>query len=306
MYRRTGVLAHIGVGADEAYVLIDKANPHAVHELMMMSAGDTVRPGLHDHSSTFGTTLGAVARCWAEHCQDFGLHPVLAWSYDPATQDRESIQGEKRWHAHLSGRTPAELKTIAERSRPAGTLPWRRRRRIVEEASVLGTLLAGECLETTRLRTMQPTPALASSSATAALRLHMTRGWASLTDPGFLTDICTLHHLVRIIYEEIFAGCCTGRAGWWRRPRLVSTDPATVNLPLSRRARHALGHYLKALRPELITDTAALQKTANEPPTSTPWAVWPIPCASVRTSAAFSCICGSMSSPTWAAPVCPS
>lgn len=66
IYRRTGVLAHIGLGPDEAYALIDKQQPHAVFEVMVLSAGRRRRAGLHNHSSRFGTAMGALAGCWRE------------------------------------------------------------------------------------------------------------------------------------------------------------------------------------------------------------------------------------------------
>lgn len=91
VYGWTKVHAHINLSPDEGYALTDKRSPHALCELMLMSAGTTHRPGLHDHSSEFGAALGVVAACFAEHCRTYELSPVVSWSYDPNTLDRESI-----------------------------------------------------------------------------------------------------------------------------------------------------------------------------------------------------------------------
>jgi hypothetical protein len=103
----------------------------------------------------FGLALGAVTACFAEHCQADGLYPVLSWSYDPATIDRESIQGEKRFHAHLVGRTQYELQRVDALTVPARAYPTRQRRRIVDEASVLGAMLAADCLAGVRLKAVE-------------------------------------------------------------------------------------------------------------------------------------------------------
>lgn len=60
IWRRTGVLAHVGAGPDESYMLIDKRHPHAEYEIMVMSAGARLRPGLPDHSPAFAAALGAM------------------------------------------------------------------------------------------------------------------------------------------------------------------------------------------------------------------------------------------------------
>lgn len=259
LYGRTEVLAHIGLNADETYMLIDKTNPHALHELMMMSAGHPVRSGLHQHSPAFGTAFGAIANCWVGHCLDNGLQPLVAWSYDPDTEDRETIQGEKRWHAHLMARTPAEMDAIALRAVPAGLVPHKRRRRIAEEASVLAALLAHDCLHATRLETMEPTPFLERPSSTAALRLRLAEGWASLARSAFHADVRVLHELMQTLYDRILGGCFQGKAACWQRARLVNRDPAAVDLPLSRRSRDALGHYLAALYSTMVADADGLR-----------------------------------------------
>lgn len=256
IYERTGVLAHIGFAPDEGYVLVDKGNPHALNELMVMSAGRSMRPGLHDHSSAFATALGALAACFAAHCEDFDLYPVVSWSYDPATRDRESIQGEKRFHAHLVGRTPRERALVAERARPAGELAARRRRRIVEEVSVLAAAMAADCFDLDALRVLAPIAPSTSAAATATIQMRVDGGWAAFADGALYADLVYVHRKLRRVYDAIMQACGTGQAGDWTRPHIDPDRVQDVRLPLRNATRDALGHYLTALRPDVIDQPA--------------------------------------------------
>jgi hypothetical protein len=263
IWRRTGVLAHVGIGPDESYMLIDKRYPHAEREIMVMSAGARLRPGLHDHSPAFAAALGALTACFAGYCAAAGLYPVLSWSYDPATIDRESIQGEKRFHAHLVGRTGHELAQAASLAVPAGAYPARRRRRTVDEACILGAMIAGDCLASVRLHALELIEPLSTSQATACLQLRVRGGWPSFTDPALFTDLRTLHQILRGIYDATARACLTGAAGQWQRPALDASQASQVRLPLSVASRDALAHYLTALQPSLLADTAFYADTRN-------------------------------------------
>ncbi|WP_159393960.1 hypothetical protein [Streptomyces sp. NRRL F-5755] len=263
IYDRAGVLAHIACAPDEGYALTDKASPHAVHELMMISAGRSRRPGLDDHSAAFGRALGVVAGAFALHCADNDLSPALSWSYDPHTLDRPSIQGEKRFHAHLIGRTPAEQAAVAQQAVPAADLDPLRRRRIVEEASVLGALLTADCVDPDALRVLRPVAALSSPASTCAAVFGVPGGWGALADPGVHEDLVYVHRKLRRAYEEISRACLTGTAGPWRRPAVDADRVQDVRLPLSPRSRSALGHYLSALRPDLTPQGPATAQRAR-------------------------------------------
>lgn len=263
IWQRTGVLAHVGVGPDESYMLIDKQHPHAQHEIMVMSAGTRLRPGLHEHSPAFTAALGAMAACFAGHCATAALYPVLSWSYDPATTDRESIQSEKRFHAHLIGRTGRELALAARHAIPAGGYPARQRRRTVDEACVLGAMLAGDCLATVRLHVLELIEPLSTPQSTACLQLRVPRGWQAFTDPALFADLRTLHRILRRIYDATARACLTGTSGVWQRPILDASRADQVRLPLSRASRDALEHYLAALRPGLLASTGFYADARN-------------------------------------------
>jgi hypothetical protein len=263
IWQRTGVLAHVGAGPDESYMLIDKQHPHAEYEVMVMSAGTRLRPGLHEHSPAFIGALGAMTACFARHCATAGLYPVMSWSYDPATVDRESIQGEKRFHAHLIGRTAHELARAASLAAPAGAYSARQRRRTIDEACVLGAMLAGDCLASTRLTTLELVEPLSTPQATASLQFRVPGGWSSFTDPALFADLRTLHQTLREIYDATARACLTGTAGPWHRPRLDASQAGQVQLPLSTASHDALVHYLAGLEPGLLTNTAVYSDPLN-------------------------------------------
>ncbi|MCT9141724.1 hypothetical protein [Streptomyces violarus] len=263
VYGWTKVHAHINVSPDEGYALTDKRSPHALYELMLMSAGTTHRPGLHDHSPEFGKALGVVAACFAEHCGAYELSPVVSWSYDPNTLDRESIQGEKRFHAHLVGRTPKERAEVAERATRAGGLSAVRSRRIVEEASVLGALVSADVVDGDALRVLQPVPVLSTPTATATAQFLLPQGWQTLTNPELHADLGYIHRKLRKMYDEIMRACTTGTSGMWRRPAIRDFDPEGIDVPLRAVTRAALAHYLRALRPELLSGPVARSRTTH-------------------------------------------
>jgi hypothetical protein len=270
-------------------MLLDKRQPHAQHEVMMMSAGRRVRPGLHDHSPSFTAALGAMTACFAGHCHAAGLYPVLSWSYDPATVDRESIQGEKRFHAHLVGRTGHELALVAGLTLPARAYPARQRRRTVDEACILGAMLAGDCLATVRLRTLELIEPLSTAQATACLQLRVPRGWHSFTDAALFADLRTLHGILREIYTAIAIACLTGAVGIWQRPVVDASRVGQVRLPLSPVSRDALAHYLTGLQPGLLSQTEFYADPRNRQRTTD---VYPL--ADLAYSVCFSEHCGEL------------
>ncbi|MER5870488.1 hypothetical protein [Streptomyces sp. NPDC002044] len=253
LYDRTTVFGHVVISPDEAFALTNKSAPHALFELMVISAGATHRPGLHDHSAQFGAAFGVMADAFADHCRAYDLTSVVSWSYDPATVDRESIQGEKRFHAHLVGRTQAERATVAEMAVRAGALSATRSRRIVEEASVLGSLLSADCVDPDALRVLVPVPALSTPTATVTAQFLLPEGWASLTDPGLHADLAYVQRKLRRTYNEIVSTCTTGVTGMWERPVVREFDADDISIPLRPATRATLAHYLRALRPEILT-----------------------------------------------------
>lgn len=263
VYGWTKVHAHINLSPDEAYALTDKRSPHALYELMLMSAGTTHRPGLHDHSTEFGKALGVVAASFAEHCHAYELTPVVSWSYDPKTLDRESIQGEKRFHAHLVGRTRTDRAEVAERAVRVGGLSAVRARRIVEEASVLGALVSADVVDGDALRVLRPVPALSTPTATATAQFLLPHGWETLTHPELHADLAYIHRKLRKVYDEVMRVCTTGTSGRWRRPTIREFDPENIDVPLRAATRTTLAHYLRALRPEILSGPVARSRTAH-------------------------------------------
>jgi hypothetical protein len=263
IWRRTAVLAHVGAGPDESYMLIDKQHPHAQHELMLMSAGTELRAGLQDHSASFTAALGAVTACFAACCHDAGLYPVLSWSYDPATHDRESIQGEKRFHAHLVGRTQHEVALVERLARPASEYPAGLRRRVLDEAGVLAALLVGDCLGEVQLCAVELVAPLSTPQATAGLQFRVPGGWAAFAGGALTSDLRAIHRVLRHVYDAIARACLAGQSGLWKRPILDAGQAGHVALPLSACSQETLSHYLSGLRPDILADTRSLADPRN-------------------------------------------
>ncbi|MEU6622059.1 hypothetical protein ABZ926_15015 [Streptomyces litmocidini] len=263
LYDRTTVLGHVSTSPDEAYAITDKTSPHALYELMIVSAGNTIRSGLHDHSPQFGQAFGVMAHSFANHCHAYDLAPIVSWSYDPHTLDRASIQGEKRFHSHFVGRTQADRTTVAATAVRAAQLPTTRARCIVEEASVLGSLLAADCVDRDALRLLVPVPALSTPLSTLTAQFLLPNGWESLTDPGLHADLSYIYRALRRTYDEILRVCTTGTSGPWKRPAVREFDVDHIEIPLRPETRATLAHYLRALRPDLLSDSSSRARNAH-------------------------------------------
>jgi len=308
LHARSDVLAHVTIGHDDGYVLVDKATPHGLYEVMVMSATWGVLAGLHQHSRRFHAAFGALVVAFVAHCRQYGLYPTVGWSYDPDTHDRESIQGEKRFHAHLIGRSHDELAFIGAHAKPAARCSATRRRRICEEASVIGALVVGDLLKPRSLGAVELVAPLSSATATISVQVRLKDGWAAFARPSLFADLACLHVTFQRAYTAVVGACAVGAAGRWQRPR-VQVDPerlAALGLALGPSARAALGHYLRALRPEVLDRTpppsGKTPATVWSPPMSTRWLAWPIRSGSPSMPATSTATCAQVSSPTWAAP----
>ncbi|MFD3998999.1 hypothetical protein [Streptomyces sp. NPDC058583] len=263
LYNRTTVLGHVSLSPDEAYAITDKTSPHALYEVMIVSAGNTIRSGFHDHSRGFGQAFGVMAHSFANHCREYDLAPIVSWSYDPNTLDRASIQGEKRFHSHFVGRTKADRETVAATAVRAAQLPTTRARCIVEEASILGSLLSADCVDRDALRVLVPVPALSTPMATLTAQFLLPNGWESLTSPGLHDDLSYIYRALRRTYDEIIGTCTTGTSGLWKRPTVREFDADKIGIPLRPETRATLAHYLRALRPDLLSDGSASGRTRS-------------------------------------------
>lgn len=151
------------------------------------------------------------------------------------------------------GRTPAEMDTVRRRVVPASALIPVRRRRIVEESSVLAALILYDCRELVRLHTLTVSPFSAPTAPAAGFRLRLTDGWASLSNPYFASDLRALHHLLEMILQHVCQVCLRGESDLWIRPRVATSDCSSVDLPLRASTRRVLEYYLAALRPDAST-----------------------------------------------------
>jgi len=120
-------------------MVTDKTHPHAVREAMWMHGEDepiaTVGeyfakdPDLSRSLTLFQQMAGSAVAA-----EEDGSYVTLAWSNDPLTLHRASIQGEKRLHFHLTSRH-GELEEIPSVTTRIGDLDIVDRSRIAEEYS---------------------------------------------------------------------------------------------------------------------------------------------------------------------------
>lgn len=132
----------------------------------------------------------------------------------------------------------------------------------MEEASVLGALISADIVDGDALRVLEPVPALSTPTATATAQFRLPEGWESLASPHLPADLAYIHRKLRRMYDEILRVCTTGTAGQWRRPLVREFDPQEIDVPLRAATRAALAHYLRGLRPELLSEPVERSRKA--------------------------------------------
>ena len=246
---------------DEVLSIVDKAQPHAVFDLMVLSAGEEQVPGLAGHSPQFITRAMQYAARFAEFAKREGFYPVVSWSYDPLTDDRPTGQGEKRFHAHFMARNEADIETIHATKSRLGDLDSKSRRRIAEESSTIGGLVLADLLADEPFDALQIVPPFETVPSALSLQTNVQGGWEGLVTDGFVADFLKIDQAIHT-YDAIVRSAVYEQTaqGHWRRPELKSDyalqaellpDKMDLSSPL---ACHALTHYLKNMRRGLITD----------------------------------------------------
>lgn len=289
--RRT--IQNLSVGGDRL-ALVDKASPHALHDLMVSALATPPHPSPQDVSIPIGQALWKTASSFAHFVSrqsvqhKFGLAGGslhLALNCDPSTLDRESCQANKQFHLHLLYWTRSELDPLARPGRLGEILDLRLRRQSLDPLAFLGARLIRECLLDLPLRTYGASMAPFRESDAIAGRLPLgclirLPGWELLDDPEFEVLVREIHRRIEATAADVlaaFTGCRTPPARWHRHKLLVP-DEIRANLdrlPYSERVRTGLGLLalrLRDLTPALSTrlrrESAALRRhhmTLNQP-----------------------------------------
>lgn len=259
-----------GIDTEEQLTFVDKANPHAVHDLMLISGGDVVISNVFAHSGPFiSGVMGAIAG-FARSAKAQGLTPVVSWSYDPDTVDRASGQGEKRFHAHFVGRTSTEVARVHEIEKPLGELSRVRQRRIADEFSLVGGYAMADALQDEALDGLTVMPPFSTPQSKLCLQFEVDGGWDSFADQAQvvgdgLKKIDAVYHT---LFRRFVAELTDGRFGQWERPVLVDNAAERVTeladgMKLSPEAAKLLGHYVANLHPSLLEPAYTGRFTQN-------------------------------------------
>jgi hypothetical protein len=250
----------------ERVALVDKAHPHAVRDMMMISAGDEVVSSLYDHSDSF--TQGVLAHTYqfASHAKQEGMSPVIAWSYDPDTNDRASGQGEKRFHAHLMARSPDEVQRVHDIERPLGELTPLRQRRIADEFSVVAAYALYDASEHESLPGIELVEPFSTPASKLCLQFGIEGGWEGLRDntAAVSESLTTLDRMYKHLFTTVLRATTVGEYGHWQRPVLVAEAgekavSAAEAMGLRPETAQLIGHYVGGLHGELVTPERSRQ-----------------------------------------------
>lgn len=232
--------------AGEHLVLVDKALPHARHDLMLSGVAVPPMPGPDDVPQALGEALWRTALGFVHYVSDpevqraYGLSGGrlhLALNCDPNTLDRESCQANKEFHLHLLYWTAAELAPLEHPERLADFSDPYLRRQALDPLAFLGARLIGEALAD--LDWKLPGAALLPDDPAAVIAgrrplgcLIQLPGWQVLKDPAFEPLVRRIDRRLTAVAEDLLAAF-TGRRdppSPWRRHPLLPRAEIRANL----------------------------------------------------------------------------
>jgi len=289
--RRT--IQTLNAGRDRL-ALVDKASPHALHDLMVSGLATPPNPSPQDVTAVIGQTLWKTAASFVRFVSQpsvqraFGLaggSMCLALNCDPHTRDRESCQANKQFHLHLLHWTRSELGPLARPERLGAIGDPRLRRQALDPLTFLGAHLIQECLANLPLRACKAALApLCDEDAIAGRSplgcLIRLPGWGLLDDPAFEVLVRRIHRRIAAAAADLLAAFtgCRKPPPPWHRHQLLSPGEIRANLDrlsCSERVRAGLGLlalHLRDLTPafadRLRRGPAALRQhhmTLNQP-----------------------------------------
>lgn len=289
--RRT--IQTLSAGGDRL-ALVDKASPHALHDLMISGLATPPHPSPQDVTAMVGQALWKTASSFVRFVSQpsvqraFGLEGGrlhLALNCDPHTLDRESCQANKQFHLHLLYWARSELDALARPERVGGIADPRLRRQALDPLTFLGAHLIHECLEDVPLRACGASLApfcehdAVAGRAPLGCLIHLP-GWDLLDDPAFEVLVRDIHRRIEAAATDILAAF-TGRRkppAPWHRHQLLPPGEIRANLdrfPCSEQVRAGLGLlalHLRDLTPALSArlrrEPAGLRRhhmTLNQP-----------------------------------------
>jgi hypothetical protein len=268
-YRRTIQLLECAAGtaAGDCLVLVDKAIPHSLFDLMISEASPRDKSTPVDVLPITGQLLWRtgleLVRFVSEpdHQRAFGLaggQLHLALNCDPNTADRESVQAAKQFHLHLLYWTATELAALSQPSRLADEHRPARRRQCLDPLTFLGARVLHAALSDfdlgiadARLMPCDDAGMIDGSRPLGCvIRLP---GWQVLESPAFEDMIRRLHQRLTQTGERLL-DAFTGHGeppAPWQRYRL---QPAAA---IDRRL--AVLGWSRSLRDGLLTLAAGLR-----------------------------------------------
>ena len=266
-HRRTIQLLDCAGAGGDRLALVDKAMPHALHDLMLSEASAVDKPTPADVAADTGRALWRTGLEFVRFVSDpgsqrtFGLEGGelhLALNCDPNTADRESVQAAKQFHLHLLCWTPEELSALARPDRLGDMTDVRLRRQLLDPLAFLGARIIAEAVAgldsaLAGAAWLPDDPAAVVAGRRPPGALLRLPGWDVLGEPGFEDLIRRLHRRLEQTAAMLLAAF-TGRREapppWRRHPLLPMAEiAARVDaLDLSAETRDGLRRLAAGLR----------------------------------------------------------
>ncbi|MBK5970848.1 MULTISPECIES: hypothetical protein [Thiorhodovibrio] len=233
--------AAVKASEHDRLALIDKALPHALHDVMLSEVSASPKPAPESVLPITGRLLWRSALEFVRFVSQpgtqrtFGLdggHLSLAMNCDPCTSDRESVQAAKQFHLHLLYWSDAELKAIAAQQPLAATRDLKERRQLLDPLSFLGGALFTAALQDLDLAPIGAR--LLDTDAEAIIRgerppgcLIELPGWNVLGEPAFEAIMRAIHQRIAHLSAQLsqaFVGHNEPPPPWHRHRLLPAAE----------------------------------------------------------------------------------
>jgi hypothetical protein len=201
-------------------LLTDKISPHGLLEVMIISSDENIKSGIFDMEKQDTLECLRIFLKFIDFAKKKQLYPHISFSYDPYTNDRQSGQSVKRFHSHLVARTNQEIEEINTNKVKLGNLDLFKRRRIIDETSIVGSYILYDILSQNKNYKLFEVKKPFEEFGLPNLILKLKNGWGSLIDLTFISEIEDLHNSIINTYNLLLGLITEGENKFWERVKL--------------------------------------------------------------------------------------
>lgn len=245
--------------------LIRKTSPHGKNDMTVIAQegyDDGPVVSLFDFPRDIRQSFYGIGADFSRCAEQNGLYPVVSFSYDPLTKDRDTVQSVKTFHMHLTARDTDELTQMRSKAHPLGEHSVMERRQLIDESSIVYSLALYDYFTAHPVDGMEPVSPFSEDSC-SNIRFRIGDNWTDILTNKFDQGIRTIHEGMSALYTDFSEATMTGELGLWVRPFFSIADANAYVEDLEwmqPETKEIFNHYISGLRPRHLMKGARLEK----------------------------------------------